>query len=564
MKNQMTLKSHVRLLTAFVFLTACVAPGKETSENKVADDLGLKRGDIIVCGPSDKEFGQVQFQTSCSDAVKNDFDFAVSLLHSFEYDEAEKAFARVIDADPGCAMGYWGVAMSNYHPLWDTPSQTDLEKGSKVISRALSLENRTVLEQEFIEAIAEFYRDWAHVDHRTRSVNYSNAMGRLYAQYPKSKEVAIFYSLALIATADPSDKKYENQKRAGAILAGLYPETADHPGIVHYLIHAYDYPELAAQALPAARKYASIAPSSAHAQHMPSHIFTRLGLWDECVEANLASTSSARCYAETAGINGHWDEELHGLDYLVYGYLQKGETALAKEQFDYLKTIKDVSPLNFKVAYAFAAIPSRYHLENKLWSDAANLEIHQTNFPWHKFPWQKSIVHFTRLLGAVHIGKVESATSELDSLQKLHDVLVSQKDAYKAEQVMVQITAGEAWISYRKGNEREAIQLMTLAAEREERMEKHPVTPGPVIPARELLGDLFMELGQPKEALIAYELDLKNHVNRFNGVYGAAQSCEQLNDRANAKKYYQQLLSFSNTSKAGRPEVQKARTFLQN
>lgn len=550
-------------MIACLFISGCVAPADKASED-TATDLALKQGEIIVCGPAEKEFGKVKFRTSCSAAVKDDFDLAVALLHSFEYDEAEKAFAKVIDTDPECAMAYWGVAMANYHPLWDTPSQADLKKGSEVISLASSLKNTTATEQKYIEAIAGFYRDWERVDHRTRSLNYANAMGRIYQQYPQSMEAAILYSLALIATADPSDKKYQNQKRAGEILEGLYPGETDHPGIVHYLIHAYDYPELAGKALSAARKYASIAPSSAHAQHMPSHIFTRLGLWDECVDANLASTSSARCYAENAGLKGHWDEELHALDYLVYGYLQQGRNALAKEQFEYLKTITEVSPVNFKVAYAFAAIPSRYLLENRLWTEASELELHPQNFPWQKFPWQKSMFHFTRLLGHVHTGELGSAMAQLDSLEKLHKLLVNQNDSYKAEQLMVQIEAGKAWIHYKKGNKDEATRLMTHAAEREERLEKHPVTPGPVIPARELLGDLFTALGQPRQALTAYEADLKNQPNRFNGLYGAALACEQMKNGEKARAYYQQLTSLAKTSEPGRIELQKAMQFLQN
>jgi tetratricopeptide (TPR) repeat protein len=297
---------------------------------------------------------------------------------------------------------------------------------------------------------------------------------------------------------------------------------------------------------------------------MPSHIFVRLGLWDEAVRANMASTSSARCYAENAGIDGHWDEELHGLDYLVYAYLQQGENGPAREQYDYLQTIRSVSPVNFKGAYAFAAIPSRWVLENKLWTDASRLELHPKDFPWSKFPWQESIVHFTRLLGFAHTGKTDSARMELTTLEKLHDILMSQKDQYKADQVMVQIEAGKAWISYKEGDHRDAIRMMSLAADREERMEKHPVTPGPVIPARELLGDLLLAMQRPDEALAAYEADLKDQPNRFNGVYGVAATCEMINDRKKAREYYQQLISLANNSASERSELKKARAFVQN
>jgi hypothetical protein len=327
-----------------------VGPSKE-----LINEINLKRGNVIFCGPDDKKLGSVAFEFSGSDKVRDLFNLAIKLLHSFEYDEAEKVFSNVIDEEPGCAMAYWGVAMSNFHPLWAPPSEAELVKGNKAIKIAQNIIKKTKREEDYINTIAAFYNDWNKQDHRSRCMNFEKAMENLYAAYPTDKEAAIFYALSLTAAADPADKSFAKQKKAGAILASLYPAEPDHPGIVHYIIHTYDSPELAHLALPAARKYASVAPSSAHALHMPSHIFTRLGLWDECINSNLVSVSSAKCYAEEAGIKGHWDEEIHGLDYLVYGYLQKGDNIHAKEQWDYLKTIDVVSPLNFKVAYAFAS-----------------------------------------------------------------------------------------------------------------------------------------------------------------------------------------------------------------
>jgi hypothetical protein len=556
--------TEIFLFGALLLAVSCCTRENKKTENKVIDEIGFKRGDVIVCGPPGKEFGTVVFETTCSESVKKDFDLAVALLHSFEYDEAEKVFAKVIHEEPACAMAYWGVAMANYHPLWDAPSQDELEKGSKAITIASSLEQKSAIEKDYINAIAAFYKTWDTIDHRTRSLSYAKAMEKIYTKYPDSKETAIFYALALVATADPNDKTFGNQRKAGDILTALYPEGPDHPGIVHYMIHTYDYPELAAMALPAARKYASIAPSSAHAQHMPSHIFIRLGLWDESIQSNLVSTSSAKCYAENAGIKGHWDEELHGMDYLVYGYLQKADNKLAKEQYDYLNTIHDVFPINFKDAYAFAAIPSRYYLENKLWKEAATLKIHPTNFPWQKFPWQKAIVHFTRLLGSVHINNIDSAKIELTNLQNLYDTLVRQKDPYKANQVMIQIETGRAWILFREGNKSEAIRLMAIAADREDKTEKHPVTPGAIIPARELLGDMLVEMNNLTEALVAYESDLKKQPNRFNGLYGAGLSCERIKNVEKAKYYYEQLVAMANSPNANRPELEKAKSFLKN
>lgn len=534
------------------------------STSKAIDEIGLKRGEVISCGPPDKEFGLVGFETSCSQKVKKDFNLAMALLHSFEYDEAEKVFAKIIDEEPECAMAYWGVSMSNYHPLWDMPTQPALEKGAKAIAVAQSIKQKSKIETDYIDAIAFFYKDWNTSDHRTRSMNYMKAMENMYAAHPNNKEAAIFYALTLVATADLSDKSYANQKKAGNILTALYPEEPNHPGIIHYIIHAYDYPGLATLALPASRKYASIAPSSAHAQHMPSHIFMRLGFWDESIQSDLASTSSAKCYAESAGIKGHWDEELHGMDYLVYAYLQKAENKLAKQQYDYLKTIYEVYPVNFKDAYAFAAIPSRYLLENKMWKDAATLEVHPANFPWKKFPWQKAIFHFTRLLGSVHTGNPDSAKAELHHLKTIYDTLMKQKDPYKANQVMIQINTGEAWIQFKEGKKNEAVKLMTLAADMEDKTEKHPVTPCEVLPARELLGDMFLQMNKPKEALAAYEADLKKQPNRFNGLYGAGLAAEKMNDVVKAAYYYHQLVAIGNSTEASRPELEEARLFLKN
>jgi hypothetical protein len=249
--------------------------------------IHLKRGDIVSCGPPDKEFGQVHFETTCPKEVEKEMDLALALLHSFEYDESEKAFAKVIDKAPGCAMAYWGVAMSNYHPLWAPPAKDELEKGARAIAAAQSITGKSKRETEYIDAIGAFYKGWENSDHHTRTLNYSRAMEKLYADYPNDKESAIFYALSLTAAADPTDKTYNNQKKAGDILNALYQKDPNHPGIVHYIIHSFDYPELASLALTAARNYAKVAPSSAHALHMPSHIFTRLGLWDECINSNI-------------------------------------------------------------------------------------------------------------------------------------------------------------------------------------------------------------------------------------------------------------------------------------
>jgi tetratricopeptide (TPR) repeat protein len=521
--------------------------------------INLKRGEIISCGPPDKEFGDVKFQTSCDQEVEKEVDLAMALLHSFEYDESEKAFAKIIDKEPGCAMAYWGVAMSNYHPLWAPPSKEDLEKGAKAIAVAQSISNKTKREEEYIRSIAEFYKDWQTADHHTRSVNYSKAMAKLYGDYPDDKEAAIFYALSLTSIADKEDKTFRNQKMAGVILNGLYEKNPNHPGIVHYIIHAFDYPDLALLALPAARKYAQVAPSSAHALHMPSHIFIRLGLWDESINSNIGSVSSAQCYAQSAGIKGHWDEELHGLDYLMYGYLQKGDNVMAKKQLDYLGTINQVFPEDFKVAYAYAAIPARYVLENKSWKDAANLSLHHPGFSWKNFPWQLGIHHFARLMGDVNTGQLDDARKELSIIDSLHTVLVEKKNGYEANQVQIQINSAKAWILFKEGKKEEALRLMTTAAEMEDKTEKHSVTPGEVMPAREMLGDMLLQMNHPARALAAYEADLKNRPGRFNALYGAARAAEGAKEMTKAKMYYKQLVASTATGKSDRPELKEAK-----
>jgi tetratricopeptide (TPR) repeat protein len=344
----------------------------------------------------------------------------------------------------------------------------------------------------------------------------------------------------------------------------LFEKYPLHPGIAHYIIHNCDYPQLAELGLPAAKKYASIAPASAHAQHMPSHIFTRLGLWDECIKSNRASVESAKCYAEQAKIKGHWDEELHGLDYLLYAYLQKGDDHAAKQLVEYISSINEVNPVNLKTAYAFAAMPARYYLEKKLWKEAAQMKLHPVNHPWEKFAWQKAIFHFTRLLGAVHLNNLKQATTELDSLKLLHGKLLKHKDkAKEAAEVAVQIKTSEAWIEYKRGNNEKAIELMITAADMEDRTEKHPVTPGEVLPARELLAEMLLEMNKPELALEAFELDLNTHPNRFNALYGAGIAAQRSGDKQKAQNYFNKLTKIT-SNKSNRPELEKARSHVKS
>jgi tetratricopeptide (TPR) repeat protein len=549
------------VLLLFLFLSCNERNTKPSKE--LIKAINLKRGPVVSCGPADKQFGTVVFEVSGNAKLKEEFHLGIQLLHSFEYDEAEKVFAKIIDGQPEFAMAYWGVAMANFHPLWAPPSEAELKKGTQALEIAQAIPQKSKKEANYIEALSAFYTNWEKVAHRARCLEYEKAMEKMYTNYPDDKEAAIFYALSLVAAVDPSDKTYQKQKKAGSILNALYPNEPNHPGIVHYLIHAYDYPGLAALGLPAARKYASVAPSSAHALHMPSHIFTRLGLWDDCIQSNLASVISARCYAESAGIKGHWDEELHGMDYLVYAYLQKGNNDSAKKQWDYLKTIKEVSPANLKVAYAFAAVPSRYLLENHQWREAANLEVEPQGFNWKDFLWQKAIVHYTRLLGSVHINDLRAAKNELNNLHIIHDTLVMQKKAYEANLVQIQVNTAQAWVVFKEGKKNEALQLMSLAAEMEDKTEKHPVTPSAVLPARELLGYMFMQLNKYANALEAYEADLKVNPNRFNALHGAALAADKLGNVEKAKFYYRQLLATAGETNSDRPELTVAKHYLK-
>jgi len=542
--------------TLFIFLHSC----KDNAPKPNLANLELLRGDLQLCG--DGQFGDVSFSESCSFETRETFNLAISLLHSFEYIEAEKAFVHVIDTDPDCAMAYWGVAMSIYHGLWAPPEKSVLEKGIKLLAVAEKLPKSEKAAQ-YLEAIGAFYKDWETVDNQTRKLAYAEKMKEMYEENTDDTEVAVFYALALRASAIPTDKTYSKQREAGKILDDLFQKEPNHPGIAHYIIHSYDYPELAELGLSTARRYADIAPNSAHAQHMPSHIFTRLGLWEESINTNINSAASATCYAESIAPGAHWDEEVHAMGYLVYAYLQTGNNKQANEQYNYLKSFKKIFPPNFKIAYTAAAIPSRIAVENKNWEEAATIELPQiAELDWRQFPWQKSLLHFARALGNIHIDNLESAEKELDLLRSFEKELVTLNDAYKANQVAIQIKTIEAWLQLKKGNREEALALMTTASEMESMTSKHPVTPGEILPADELLADMLLTLNKPLKALAAYEINLERRPNRFNGIYGAAVAAKQSGDLEKATRYFEALLKLTENTGSDRQEIAAAKTFL--
>jgi hypothetical protein len=513
------------------------------------------------------ELGRVNFTVSCTPQAQKQFNRAVAWLHSFEYEEAEKAFTDVAVTDPRCGMAYWGVAMSNYHPLWAAPTPNELKRGWEAIEKAKLTGARTQRERDYIAALELFYKDADKLDHRTRVFAYHEAMKRLYENNRSDSEAGVFYALTLIATGVMSnDKTYVREKEAAQILNGVLARQPQHPGVAHYLIHSYDYPALAQLALPAARSYAKIAPASAHAQHMPSHIFIRLGLWQEAIRSNLDAESSAKAFAQRHKMAGAWDEQLHAMDYLVYAYLQSAQDKLALGVFEEMNKLPSVEPQSFKVAYAFAAIPARYALERRRWDEAAKLALPANtvgSFPWQKFGWAEAHIHFARAVGFARSGDANSARQEVEKLTALRDALVIGKGEYDwAKQVEIERQIGAAWLAFAEGKREESLKLMRSAADLDDATDKHPVTPGAILPAREQLGELLLELKQPSAALTEFETSLRTTPERFNGLYGAARAATLASDQKKARSYYQKLVALTRQADTPRPEIDEAKAFL--
>lgn len=509
-----------------------------------------------------EKLGRVNFSVSCNTAAQQQFNRAVALLHSFWYDEAAKAFTEVTKTDPKCGMGYWGIAMSSYHPVWSPPSAAELRDGLTAVQSANTVGAKTQREKDYIASIQVFFKDADKIDHRIRALAYEKAMEQLYLRYPKDHEGAIFYALALLGTSLPTDKTYANQKRAAEILNKILLAEPEHPGVAHYLIHSFDYPALAPMALDAARSYAKIAPSSPHALHMPSHIFTRLGLWQESIESNIASAAAARAHVARTHPGAASFDQLHAMDYLAYAYLQTAQDQKAQEVVDAIYQMETVDDNTFSAGYAFAAIPARYALERGQWSEAAALKVHPASFPWKKFPYAEAMIHFARSLGASRSGDTPTARDGLDRLASIQQSLADAKETYWATQVEIQRRAAAAWLAHAEGKDDEALTLMRSAADLESSTEKHPVTPGAIVPARELLGELLLELKQPREALKEFEASLVVSPNRFNGLYDAARAAELSGDREKAKTYFAKLTDLGKASDGSRPELKAARAFL--
>jgi hypothetical protein len=522
---------------------------------------GLWAGGALAHDETAGALGQVRFPTSCAAPAQPVFERGVALLHSFWYEEALKTFSSVTATDPGCAIAYWGIAMSVYYPLWQPPSEAMLARGRTALDKAATL-TATPREKDYVAALATFYRDADKLDHRTRAVAYEKAMEQLAARYPEDREASVFYALALDATASPTDKTYANQLKAAVILEKAFAEQPNHPGVAHYIIHSYDVAPLATRSLTAARSYSKIAPAVPHALHMPSHIFTRLGLWQESIDSNLASTDAGRAYVAKQGGSHAWDQTLHAQDYLAYAYLQGGRDAAARRVVEEVAEYRKAEPESLAAAYALVAVPARYALERRSWTEAAALTMPSMTFPWARYPWAEAIIAYTHSLGAAHTGNVAAAEKDVERLAALRDALTQAKNPYWADQVEVQRRAAAAFVARAKGNTSEALTLLRSAADLESTMDKHPVTPAAVVPTRELMGDLLLELNRPADAFKEFESTLVSEPNRFRSLYGAARAAERAGDAARARTLYTNVVSLCGNADTERPELREAKAFL--
>jgi hypothetical protein len=502
-----------------------------------------------------EKLGKVNFSVSCDAVVQLQFSRAVAMLHSFWYEKANEEFAAVAKKDPACGMAYWGIAMTLYHPIWEAPGAGALKQGSEAVAKAKLAAPKTQRERDYIAAMETFYNDSDRLDHHTRALAYEKAMEQLQARYPDDREAAIFYPLALQGSASPTDQTYTNQKKAGAILEKFFTEQPDHPGVAHYLIHAYDYPPLAGRALDAARRYAKIAPDSPHALHMPSHIFTRLGLWQESIESNLASEGAAQKYNAPGN-------ELHARDYLVYAYLQGGQDRAAKKVIDTAPPPLPKDPQYFNGLYATGTMSPRYAVERHRWAEAAALTVPPNTVPGGRYAWAEANIHFARALGASHSGDIDSARKELQKLESLRDTLIQTNEKYWADQVEIQREIATAWLTLAEGKHEEALRQMRHAADHEDSTDKHPVTPGMILPARELLGEMLLELQQPAQAFVEFEGTLRTAPNRYNALSGTARAAKLSGNNEKAKSYYTKLLGICDHGDGDRPELKDAKSLL--
>ncbi len=507
-----------------------------------------------------ESLGKVHFPVSCQAAQQPAFDRGVALMHSFGYERAEGAFNEILAQDPKCAMAYWGIAMANFHQIWGPSSEAEFTRGRAAAEKAAQFPPPSPREGDLIHAIGTFYLEAQPRPHPERVAAYADAMAGVAARYPDDREVQILHALSILGLAynSPPDKTYAKQKQAAEILNRLLPLEPEHPGIAHYMIHSFDYPELAPLALEAARAYAKIAPGAPHALHMPSHIFTRLGLWQESIDSNIASAETGRKLAAKTHPGATPYESLHAMDYLEYAYLQTARDAEAKGVVEGTSQATTFDAPTFSAGYALAAVPARYALERRDWKAAAALAPSPA-FPWEKYPYAEAIVHFARAIGAARSGDMENARQALAKLTAIQTSLQGQKGFDWATQVEIERRAAAGWLARAEKKDEEALALLRSAADLEDSTDKHPVTPGSVLPAREQLADLLAELGQPKDAIAAYEQSLRSAPARYNSLLGLAQAAERSGDKARAEEAYAKLAALCKGSTSQRARLAENR-----
>jgi len=539
LKNDLT-KSALLIFLISTLILSC-------SDEKSSEQQSIYLTPDVLCGT-------VQFSDGCSPQLDSLISFGLALIHHMTFENAEYTFGKVIEIDPDCFWGHWGKAMTYIHPLWpDVPSDERMDRGWILSQTALNLA-KTEKERLYGTALASYYVNGKEKTEYERLTAYKKAWRQANEQLPGDIEARLFHVLSRLATVSPGDKSYSEQREAGAIAEKVLEEIPDHPGGYHYAIHAYDFPPLAMDALRVARGYSEIAPEIPHALHMPTHIFTRLGKWDESIDLNLRSAAAAWRLPVNGKISAQY---FHALDYLVYAYLQQSEYDKVDDIATSIDTLSGPLQGHSATGYALAAIKGRMALEYQQWLNAANLLVdYQSKFPWEKYPQYEALVYFARGIGGGRSGNPEIAKLSYDKLADLQNVLGdSRASQYWIAQIEIQKTVVKAWQIYAEKNMEKAKEMMFLAAELEDATEKNPVTPGQLLPVREMLGDLLLEIGQPDEALLQYELSLKNSPNRFNSLYGAGRSAELIGDKNKATKYFTTLLEISGSSDLSRERL---------
>jgi tetratricopeptide (TPR) repeat protein len=520
----------------------------------LATPLGARQHDHQAKEALVENLGSVDFPISCAPRVSDAFTRGLALLYSFEYEQARLAFRSVAEKDPACAMAYWGQAMSLYHQLWDRPTKAALEEGSLLLGKAQKLE-ATPREQDYIRALSVFYSHTGTLDHPQRSSAYAKAMQGVAERYPQDREAQVFYALALLSSAPENDPQHANERAAVAILNKLIEEEPEHPGIAHYIIHACDNPQMASLALPAARRYAAIAPASAHAVHMPSHIFARLGLWQDDIQSNLAAIAVADQMAAKHMHTTH--HRVHSMDFLEYAYLQIGDDAKARQQVDQLKAIElmpgDEEFMQDYLEARQSTFPVMYAIERRQWTEALHLQPRPNSAPY-----SIAAIYWGRAVAAGHLHDARAAEQALARYDELVEQTRKGPKPYLAGGMKQPRKVMAAWAAYAAGHQDQAVTALREVADEQDKVGKGETE----LPAREMLADLLLDSGQAKEALVQYEISLETDPNRFNGLYGAAQAAGHLEQKDKASSYYAQLLKNCSGVQSDRPELLQARTLL--